>query len=45
MTPDARRDLGDAGEQIAVEWYVDAGYTVLDRNWRCREGQGEARLR
>ncbi len=22
-----------------AQWYVDAGYRVLDRNWRCREGE------
>jgi len=22
-----------------ARWYVDAGYRVLDRNWRCREGE------
>ena len=22
-----------------ASWYVDAGYRVLDRNWRCREGE------
>jgi putative endonuclease len=37
--PDARRTLGDAGEELVARWYVDAGYRVLDRNWRCREGE------
>ena len=22
-----------------ANWYADAGYRVLDRNWRCREGE------
>jgi len=22
-----------------ARWYEDAGYRVLDRNWRCREGE------
>ena len=22
-----------------ARWYADAGYRVLDRNWRCREGE------
>ena len=22
-----------------TRWYSDAGYRVLDRNWRCREGE------
>jgi putative endonuclease len=37
--PDPRRTLGDAGEDLVARWYVDAGYRVLDRNWRCREGE------
>jgi putative endonuclease len=36
---DPRRTLGDAGEEAVARWYVDAGYRVLDRNWRCREGE------
>jgi putative endonuclease len=36
---DRRRDLGDAGEALVAEWYTAAGYTVLERNWRCREGE------
>jgi putative endonuclease len=37
--PDPRRTLGDAGEDAVARWYVDAGYRVLDRNWRCRDGE------
>ena len=36
---DARRALGDAGEDAVARWYANAGYRVLDRNWRCREGE------
>jgi putative endonuclease len=36
---DARRALGAAGEDVVARWYTDAGYRVLDRNWRCREGE------
>ena len=35
----ARRALGAAGEEQAAAWYVARGYAVLDRNWRCREGE------
>jgi putative endonuclease len=35
----ARRELGDAGERLAARWYVAAGFTVVDRNWRCRDGE------
>jgi len=31
--------LGNAGEDLVARWYADAGYRVLDRNWRCREGE------
>ena len=37
--PDPRRALGDAGEAAAAAWYEVAGYTVIARNWRCREGE------
>jgi putative endonuclease len=36
---DHRRALGDAGEDLVAAWYAGAGYRVLDRNWRCREGE------
>jgi len=32
-------DLGARGEDLAVAWYMDQGYRLLDRNWRCREGE------
>ena len=28
-----------AGEDAVADWYERAGYAVLDRNWRCREGE------
>ena len=36
---DRRRTLGAAGEDAVEAWYEDAGYRVLDRNWRCRQGE------
>ena len=36
---DARRAFGQAGEDEAAAWYRARGYTVIDRNWRCREGE------
>ncbi|HEY9556209.1 MAG TPA: YraN family protein [Acidimicrobiales bacterium] len=36
---DARRSYGADGEARAAAWYEAAGYRVLDRNWRCREGE------
>ncbi len=36
---DRRRALGAAGEDAVATWYEVAGYEVLDRNWRCRDGE------
>ena len=36
---DARRVVGDAGEDAVAECYAAAGYTVLARNWRVRTGE------
>lgn len=35
----ARQALGAAGEDRAAAWYVEQGYEVVARNWRCREGE------
>jgi putative endonuclease len=35
----ARLALGAAGEEQAAAWYRSRGYAVVDRNWRCREGE------
>jgi putative endonuclease len=32
-------ELGFLGERIAATYLTDAGLQVLDRNWRCREGE------
>ncbi|MBK5237998.1 MAG: YraN family protein [Actinomycetales bacterium] len=31
--------LGRTGEQLAVEFLVQRGYAVVERNWRCRQGE------
>jgi putative endonuclease len=36
---DPRRVVGRSGEDAAAAWYEAAGYEVLDRNWRVREGE------
>ena len=35
----ARRAFGAWGEGRAARWYQDHGYQVLDRNWRCSDGE------
>ncbi|WP_369141237.1 YraN family protein [Modestobacter versicolor] len=37
--PDHRAALGAFGERVAVRALADAGLLVLDRNWRCRDGE------
>ena len=34
-----RTELGAHGERIAAVFFTDAGLRLLDRNWRCREGE------
>ncbi|MEL7206889.1 MAG: YraN family protein [Actinomycetota bacterium] len=42
---DHRRRLGAAGEAAIARRYEQAGYEVLERNWRCREGEIDLILR
>jgi putative endonuclease len=37
--PGHRAALGAYGERVAERALTDAGLTVLDRNWRCRDGE------
>jgi putative endonuclease len=32
-------DLGRLGEQLAAEYLQQAGIRILDRNWRCADGE------
>lgn len=34
-----RRVVGDAGEEAVARWYARAGFQLLARNWRVREGE------
>jgi putative endonuclease len=31
--------FGRFGEEAAAQWYLAAGYRILDRNWRCARGE------
>ncbi|GIG62847.1 UPF0102 protein [Longispora fulva] len=35
----AKDAVGRYGERVAARFLVDAGMAVLDRNWRCGEGE------
>ena len=35
----AKDGIGRYGERVAARHLTDAGLTILDRNWRCREGE------
>lgn len=39
MTHDAKRSLGERGEQIAVQHLEANGYTIIERNWHCPFGE------
>ncbi len=41
----ARVRVGAAGEEFAEEYLTGRGMQVLDRNWRCREGEIDLVLR
>lgn len=34
-----RQRLGARGEELAEQVLLDAGMAIVDRNWRCREGE------
>lgn len=34
-----RQALGAFGERVAARFLTDLGMTVLDRNWRCQQGE------
>jgi putative endonuclease len=35
----AKDDLGRDGERVAAEYLERAGLRILDRNWRCADGE------
>ena len=39
MSPDPRRTRGSLGEQIAADHLRDAGYLIVDRNFRTQRGE------
>lgn len=41
----SKQQLGQWGEDIAVRYYTNAGYFIVDRNYRCRAGEIELIVR
>ncbi|AMW20742.1 YraN family protein [Mycobacteroides chelonae] len=39
MTTSTRAQIGSRGEDLAADYLSKDGFTVLDRNWRCRYGE------
>lgn len=35
----AKDGVGQYGERVATRYLQSVGFTVLDRNWRCRDGE------
>lgn len=35
----SRAEIGALGEQLAVDHLRELGWTIVDRNWRCRYGE------
>lgn len=35
----AKDAVGRYGERVAVRHLLDAGFCVVERNWRCRDGE------
>lgn len=44
-TAASRQALGAYGEQVALRHLVEQGMVLLDRNWRCGEGEIDLVLR
>ena len=39
MSSDARRKLGQVGEELAARLLIEAGLVIVARNWRCAYGE------
>jgi len=38
-TMDNRKQTGQQGEDIAASYFVEKGYKIIERNWRCSVGE------
>lgn len=39
LRPDRRAFIGQLGEDLAARYVIGLGWSVLERNWRCRYGE------
>lgn len=39
VVPPEKKEIGQKGENLAVDYLQNAGYTVLERNYRCKLGE------
>ena len=39
--PTSRQLLGQVGEDLTARWYLEHGYEVVARNWRCPYGEAD----
>lgn len=44
-TAQARRAIGAYGEDVAARYLTGLGMTLLERNWRCSDGEVDLLLR
>ncbi|RFA08719.1 hypothetical protein B7R54_05360 [Subtercola boreus] len=35
----AKDEVGRRGEDLAADYLLEQGYSILERNWRCRQGE------
>jgi len=45
MAGSYKAKIGAAGEAIALKALVSRGYTIVERNWRCRRGEVDLVMR
>lgn len=39
VAKDTRKAKGKAGEEAAARFLIEAGYRIIETNWRCRSGE------
>lgn len=39
VTARTRREVGESGERLAERWLTDRGMVLVERNWRCSDGE------